>query len=305
MKLRSYQFEQLVEQGYLSLNQVINQEKCKQVLEYIKKTRNFGLDLFLDEADFRDNPQYKGVNPIPGRNLLEEIDLSFIEQSTILYPLLTELLGDDYYIVIKKVICGLPKQWIPHWVLSEIQDIPVANVGCFIKPEYRDITYFQGIDFHQDIIDYKKRSSDFITLYVYLDEVSELDSPLFILPESHKFGATTFPHDLVRSEHAPNGWKYSDRRGNHKLLQCHTLTGVAGDVWFWHPCFLHGTQPTLISRSRISLRYIIAKSATASKTFLDYVNSKINAPLSLESTRVDISDVGKSIVRGNIINGKT
>ncbi|MEH2192960.1 MAG: phytanoyl-CoA dioxygenase family protein [Nostoc sp.] len=305
MKIKSHQLEQLLDQGYVFLSQLINQQKCREVLEYTKSTRNFGLDLFSDEADFRVSPHYKGVNPVPGRNLLEKINLSFIEENEVLHPLLTELLGDDYYIVIKKVICGVPKEWIPNWVCSEIDNLPVANLGCFIKPEYRDITYFRGIDFHQDIIDYKNCYSDFITLYIYLDEVSELDSPLFILPESHTFGATTFPHDLVPSEHAPNGWAYSDRRGHRKLLQCQTLTGFAGDVWFWHPCFLHGTQPTVESRSRISLRYIIAKSATASNTFLDHVNSSINAPLSLENTRDDISEEGKSIMRGNTINGKT
>ena len=302
MPVESTQIYKLVEEGYCSLGEVINKQKCRQLLEFIKSTRNFGMDLFIEEEYFRSNPQYKGVNPCPGRNILEGLDISFIECNEIIHTLLSEVLGQGYLVVLKKVICGVPKEWIPNWVLSEINSIPVANLGAFIKPQYRDITYFHGIDFHQDIIDYKNRRSDFITLYVYLDDVSEVESPLFIIPRSHIFGVTAFPHDLVPSGHASNGWVYSNRQGNYQLVLHHILTGSTGSVWFWHPCLLHGTQPTTISRSRISLRYIIERSASASSAFLDYVNSKVKGPLSLESTRIDLNENGKSILRGNIIN---
>ena len=33
------------------------------------------------------------------------------------------------------------------------KDSHTVNLGEFIKPKYRDITYFRGIDFHQDIIE--------------------------------------------------------------------------------------------------------------------------------------------------------
>ena len=46
-------------------------------------------------------------------------------------------------------------------------------MGRFIKEKYRDITYFRGIDFHQDIIDFPHKQSDFATFYVYLDNVDK------------------------------------------------------------------------------------------------------------------------------------
>lgn len=303
MKIQYNQLNNFLEQGYCSLGEIINKQKCRQLLEFIKKTRNFEHDLFIEEEDFRDNPQYTGVNPCPGRNILEGLDLSFIEQNTVLKSILSELLGEEYSVVIKKVICGVPKKWIPDWALLEIDRLPVPNLGAFIKPQYRDITYFHGIDFHQDIIDYKNRLSDFITLYIYLDNVSELDSPLFIIPGSHIFGATTFPHSLISCGNASNSWLYSDNRGKSKFLQSNILTGTAGSAWFWHSCLLHGTQPTRLSQSRISIRYIIERTRSNSSVLLDYVNSNLDGPLSLENTRSDLNENGKSILRGNIING--
>ena len=55
------------------------------------------------------------------------------------------------------------------------------HLGAFVRPEFRDVTYFYGIDFHQDLIDYKNRPADFLTLYVYLHPVTRSDAPLFLL----------------------------------------------------------------------------------------------------------------------------
>ena len=52
------------------------------------------------------------------------------------------------------------------------------------KEEHRDLTYFKGIDFHQDIIDFPDRDPDFITAYIYLDKVDTKTSPLYLIPNS-------------------------------------------------------------------------------------------------------------------------
>ncbi len=72
----------------------------------------------------------------------------------------------------------------------------IANLGTYIKPEYRDITYFHGIDFHQDIIDWSNYLSNFITLYIYLSDTDKNSSPLFVTPKSHILGDTVFPHNI-------------------------------------------------------------------------------------------------------------
>ena len=74
------------------------------------------------------------------------------------------------------------------------------------------MTYFYGVDYHQDIADYRNRVGDFITLYVYLDDVTSDMSPLHILPKSHIFGVTTQPHDLKAIDN--NKILYNDRIGN-------------------------------------------------------------------------------------------
>ena len=71
-----------------------------------------------------------------------------------------------------------------------------VNLGKYIKEEHRDLTYFKGIDFHQDIIDFPDRDPDFITAYIYLDKADTKTSPLYLIPNSFKLGATSFPHNL-------------------------------------------------------------------------------------------------------------
>ena len=43
-----------------------------------------------------------------------------------------------------------------------------ANLGPYIK-KYRDVTYFRGIDYHMDQIDFpNSKKSDFVTFFLYL-----------------------------------------------------------------------------------------------------------------------------------------
>ena len=78
-------------------------------------------------------------------------------------------------------VVGVPTEWLPEWVKNDTEDLMDANLGAWIKPEFQDMTYFRGIDFHQDLIDHKSRLSDFITLYVYLDNVDMKMSQLMII----------------------------------------------------------------------------------------------------------------------------
>ena len=263
-------------------------DKCKNILSQIKSTRNFGPDLFLSETDFYSQKDRYGTNPHPGRNIVETLDLNFI--SEFYHSRVKEVLGPKYFILFHKAVCGVPYEWLPEYVKKEIDMVPVANLGAFIKPEYRDITYFHGIDYHQDIIDYKDRLTDFITLYVYLDNVTENDAPLFLLPESHKEGATTFPHDLVKVN---DKYIYNQNQELSEIV----LTGPAGTTYFWHSTTLHGTQPTKASSPRISLRYLISKH----RSELDFCNEFIEGPLKLSNTRIDVNDKHIPVIKHNLL----
>ena len=221
-----------------------------RLLEKIRHLRTFGEDLFLSEAEFDANPQYIGVNPQPGRNLLEQFepDLAFVEQDPAIVSAMTSLLGGGYEILLKKLICGVPAGIVPAWLKTRIAGNPVNNLGAYVKPQYRDITYFYGIDFHQDLIDYKDREADFVTLYVYLHDVGPHDAPLFLLENSHSLGGTLFPHDLTRHG---DGWDYRDGRGGRVHTPQKLLMGKAGFAAVWHACTLHGTQPDAADNERL------------------------------------------------------
>ena len=170
------------------------------------------------------------------------------------------------------------------------------NLGAYVRPEHRDVTYFFGIDFHQDLIDHKQREADFLTLYVYLHPVARQDAPLFLLENSHRLGGTVFPHQLTRT---PDGaWIYGDGRGQEVRTRQVMLTGGTGWVGLWHACTLHGTQPDAADHERISLRYLFAKRPGA-RAGLDAVNATLQGPLRLSDTRADLAADGSARIKAN------
>tara|TARA_Y100000782_G_C10079529_1_gene221409 strand:- start:106 stop:765 length:660 start_codon:yes stop_codon:yes gene_type:complete len=216
---------------------------------------------------------------------------------------MSKVLGPDYNILLKKFIVAIPLEYIPDWVKKKTNDVSSTNLGPYIKPEYADMTYFVGVDFHQDIIDHKDRLADFVTLYVYLDEVNENMSPLVIAPRSHIFGATTFPHNVILDERKEN-IIYDDNNSHSDKFQVKTVLGKKGSVYFWTSLSLHGTRPSpKNSEMRISLRYLIEKNRKSKEDYLiDKLNQQIKGPLSSSRLRADQDKDGKIIVSGNILN---
>jgi hypothetical protein len=288
------------ERGYHVFDAPVDAAAAGRLLAKIRATRDFGSGLFLSEAEFDADPQYVGVNPRPGRNLLEglDADLAFVERDPAIVAALTELLGAGYETLNRKVVCGVPASSVPGWLKARITDNPVNNLGAYVKPQFRDVTYFYGIDFHQDLIDFKDRDADFLTLYVYLHPVGAHDAPLYLLEESHRLGATMFPHDLERRG---DGWLYRDRVGGEVMTAQKMLVGGAGYVAMWHACTLHGTQPDAADNERLSLRYLFAKKPGV-KAGMDAVNASLEGPIRLSATRVDLDDKGAARIKANSVN---
>jgi len=286
--------------GFVDLGSVLDKELCQTLLKDIYKTRNFGHDLFISEEEHRKNPRWTKTNPGPGINLTEKFDLDFIEKNKSFQESMEKILGPGYKIMLKKFIVGVPTDWVPKWIYKETKDQMTSNLGPYIKPIYHDMTYFRGIDFHQDIIDHKSRISDFITLYIYLDDVQMGMSPLVVIPGSHVFGATTFPHN-VKVNWDQGTCVYSDTNDNSTELNYKFLTGNSGQVYFWSALTLHGTQSQTSEKPRISLRYLIERSKNSGKFLIDKLNDSIEGNLSLETTRHDLNEDGKSEKYGKIL----
>lgn len=297
--------DDFIRDGAHRFDQPVDGKAAGELLAEIRALRDFGSNLFLSEAEFDADPQYKGVNPMPGRNLLERFEdrLGFVEQAPQIVEGVTALLGPDYEILNKKVVCGVPQTAVPEWLRRRILGNPVNNLGAYVRPEYRDVTYFYGIDFHQDLIDYKSREADFLTLYVYLHPVTKADAPLYLLEGSHALGGSLFPHELIRLHGKDDevDWLYRNPPYGEMTTRQRVLTGDTGYAAMWHACTLHGTQPDAADHERISLRYLLARRHQG-PVGLDEVNAQLKGPLSLTDTRVDLAADGSAVIKANTVN---
>ena len=295
--------------GFEDLGKLINPSACNVLLKSIYKTRNFQ-KIFLTEKEYkkqlrnRNSGRY-GFNPRPGRNLLHKFDTNFIFEENRLDTRLKKILGNKYSYYDTKLVMGMPLNWVPEWIKLYTEDWHSPNLNQFIKPHYRDITYFKGLDFHQDIIDYPSKGPNFVTVYVYLEKVTNKMSPLVIIPRSHKFGATLYPHRIVRRK--KTSFYYPGN--NNQKLKCKFkyLYGSAGSVFVWHPFILHGTQPnTGTDTPRISIRMIVEKDPNSLNqkklNHLDKINKQIMGHKSLKITSDEFDKKGALRKKGNQIN---
>ena len=157
---------------------------------------------------------------------------------------------------------------MPRWIEQMIENNPLANLGQFIKRPYRDITYFHGAGLHQDMIDYEGKYADRLTLYVYLDKVTEKQSPLYVMPRSHLLGPSTFPHNISLIEKTKRRVLYSNDLYENDSFDLFTwMSDINCASAAWHGLTLHGTAPTLDGEPRISLRYIIARGNSSDAEF--------------------------------------
>ena len=286
--------------GYEVNKDFFNKKDCKTILKKILNDRNFK-NIWLSENEFKKrNKIIKTVNPRPGRNLIEKLDTKFIFSNDKFINLIDKILGTKWKVLDYKFVVALEEDMVPQWVKHITKNTFIPNMGRFIKEKYRDLTYFRGIDFHQDIIDFPHKKSDFITCYIYLDNVDKYTSPLILLPNSHTFGAKTFPHKLKKLN--DNSYLYYNNTKQKKKLYCKPLIGKTGTMYFWHPCILYGTQPTSENKFRISIRILIEKNQLNKNFIIDKINKNINGNLSIDISRIDIDKKGKYVKKGNFIN---
>ena len=279
--------DEFLEEGFASLGQIIDTNSCTNLMKQIKQLIPLNEDFFKDNIFLKKNEANphlgeRGVGSKQGRNLTEQVNLDFIEKNPKLQQYLSKILGHDYKIMRKKFVLGVPRNFIPEWITKETDNVRIAGLNSYVKPEYRGITYFHGIDFHMDLLDHKNRIGDFITLYVYIQDVTPNMSPLFVVPKSHIFGALPFPYDVkILNE---NKLSLGDGKSKSEILDYKMLTGTAGSAFFWSEYTLHGTQPTNETiMPRISLRYLIERGSSDEELPIDKLLKKVNGSLSIKS----------------------
>ncbi len=276
--------------GCADLGVVIDPKECAKLRDYIDKNRPVGKHIFYEsKAEFEASGRWQ--NYAPGTRdhnflLRKEIDLSFIESNPTFVRYMQQLCGRDYQIFKKSIIRSMPRWAIPDWCVATVEDVGRPNMNPYIRDEFQDVQFFFFTDFHQD----KTRpTSDFVTVYVYLDEVDEKYSALKILTESHVLGMTGYPHS-IRSSAKPGRYFYSDNIGNTIECGLKTVTGEAGSISIFHCMTLHGTGLNDSSNPRISLRYLLTKSTGNTEVTLhDRANDKIVGPKMMFPTRYDVN----------------
>jgi len=286
----NYSISNYPENGCADLGNLLDPVACRNLREWINKRRPVSKHIFYSsEAEFKANGRWQ--NYAPGRsdhNLLldPELDLSFIEKNPQFVDLMQKLCGDNYCVFKKSIIRSLPRWATPEWLLDYVIDVGRPNMNPFVRDEFQDVQYFLYTDFHQD----KTRpESDFVTVYIYLDEVDSKYSALQILTGSHKFGMTVYPHSVRRSIRDKNVWFYSDGLGNHMKSPLKTLTGGPGSVNCFHCMTVHGSGFNDSENPRISLRYLISKGTDQNIDSLqDRANAKVVGPMRMLHSRLDV-----------------
>ncbi len=292
-------YEKFINDGFIDFGEIIDKEKCNKLYSSLENSRDWGKNLFRDEEEVNkklhpdktlENPK-GGTNPGKGKNnFSEQIDLSFIEKNSLFNKIIEDICGPNYEVLLKKFVVAVPSDWIPEWLLKKMSKNYFDNLNPYIKEEYRDVTYFRGIDYHMDIMDQIGSKPDIITIYIYINDVRENMSPLHVINKSHKFCNTIFPHSYEKDDNKNKTITLIDGDIKEKMSK-EILIGNAGNVYLWSSLTFHRTMPFKSSeKPRISLRYTIKKNKNLKENYVidkfiknnnltSYVNVKNNTSI--------------------------
>ena len=292
--------KQNIQRNFLNLGVIdpknnFKKNECIKILSLLHKNFSLGKNIFKTERQYIKNQSSIGVNPeVSKNNFALEVNLDFIEKNKNLRKTLTDILGKNYKIILKKFVVQVPERWIPLWVKKRIKKEINPNLNRYILPKYQKLTYFRGVDYHMDLIEHKKEKVKFVTLYIYLNKVGRGNSPLNIIEKSFKFGATKFPHNLKRISR--NKIIY-----NNEKFKKRVLLGEVGSFYIWSCLNLHGAEENKSNTPRISLRYKIkSKNFKSKKNLIDKLFKKINGSAYLDTARTDVNEKNFSIIKKRV-----
>ncbi len=268
-------YENFINDGYMSLGQIIPENECDKLYDKLLKSRDWSSNLFRSKEEVEkkllpdktaENPR-GGTNPGKGKcNFAEELNLDFLEKNENFIKAVNDICGNDPELLLKKFVVAVPADWIPEWLKIKMKQKYIDNVNAYIKEEYRDVTYFRGIDYHMDYMDQIGTKADMITVYVYLNNVTEKMSPLHVIKKSHEYCHTVFPH--YYENETDKSIILGEDSKNKKKFNKEILVGNTGSVFIWSSLTMHRTKPFKSSDlPRISLRYTFRKNSKNKNNF--------------------------------------
>ncbi len=290
------------ENGCAVFGSILDPAECVRLRERLRRERPLDASMFYETEDaFERHGRWHRYAPGPGHNILEAMsngELDFIERNPAFVDAATRLVGPGYGIMKKSVIRSVPSSMLPRWLYDKVVHVGRSNLNPFIRDDFQDIQYFHATDFHQD----KTRpKSDFVTVYIYLDNVEPHCSALQILVGSHKLGMTPYPHSLRHSYVDKQLWYYSDGPSHLQTRQT-TFVGPAGTVSCFHGLTLHGTNLNMTRDPRISLRYLLTYGDNFSGDCLQrQANALVTGPLAIEVPRYDVDKEGRLLPIGSAL----
>ena len=263
-------------------------KKCDIISKEVLSSRPWNEKIFRTYDDVFNNPRHEDIAVKKnGFNLAENFDLDFIEKNNDFKNLLSKILGNDYEVILKKFVVSMPEHLIPKWLNPILEKKLDGNLAQYIKPKFRDISYFSGIDYHMDLLDYPDFDGDYLTVYIYFTDVEDNQSPLHIIEKSHIHGATHFPHFLKKSSNE-NKILYSKDGKNYDEFNSKKLVSKRGSMYLWSALTIHGTIKSTNVLPRVALRMSVKKNKNnKTTTLIDnlYKDKKIRLE---RKTRTDI-----------------
>ena len=108
--------------GLIDSKNSFKNDDCAKILSLLHKNFSLGKNIFKTEKEYTKNQSSTGVNPeVSKNNFALDINLDFIEKNSKLKKTLTNILGKNYKIILKKFVVQVPERWIPLWVKKRIK----------------------------------------------------------------------------------------------------------------------------------------------------------------------------------------
>ena len=266
-----------IENGYLVLPRIFDTKKLKSLQEKLKILNPNVKDIFFKNfKTFKKNAKFSKITPgLIKHNILldKSINLDCIEKNKEFNRILKTFFGAEFSIESKWLIKVLPRKIMPKWLSEEVSDIGMPQLNMYIKNKYRDVSYLNGLDFHQDNGGKLRNAT---TVLIYLDSVlSDDQGPIRILDKTHILGATHYPHYCRISSNKKYIY-YSDLKGNHILTKQVPILGSCGTTIFFNGYTLHGSFINDdLKKTRLALRYVFSPKKVSKNSLFAKSNKKI------------------------------